>query len=761
VRKNNSIHTAVALTACFALACGAGERFARAEEVTALRSPEPRSLGDLSGPWQLLVDDYLIAEQSNVVRTYHAFEKHPENPVALVEDWMPGGRGTILPKPDGTGWIRFATARATVGSPDLVHWGERKSARPEAKGSAVSVMHTPWDAGREYKMVTYQHESGSPYSTFHGFHSLDGVSAWTPIEKPLMFARADTLQFGWDAHRRRYFGTMKIWTDVRGVMRRCVGLSTSSKFDSGWSDAQMILIPDTLDDAWTTEPGQRTDFYSFSAFAYETMYLGLVERFRISDGNFAEQLRRDPADGRLEIELLTSRDGERWERIADRKAILPVGPLGSWDGGMIKIPSHPVVDGGRIKLVYSAGFYTHGYGRGGYPTRGEDDDKQTGLGLATLRKDGWASLDAGRREGSVTTCVLRGVAGPLAVNFLTARGRGYGTGWLKVEVLDEQGRVIAGYSRDDSAELRGDHLDQIVTWNGSDALPADRALRFRFLMTDARLYSFRAGDALRAEGRTAELRVVHTFEGGKGAAAGLHFQNEASIVRDPAKAAFGSGSVEFGDGPRQLVFVAGDPRPPREDVRGNGLELDNTFRLGERFTLAAQVNCRGTGVQRLFSSFDPYPERFEQNHPPLDRVGWIGNRELIFDFDPSGAGGAGCLRLVVHGKEVTAPGSFATGEYHHLAATYDDGKVDLYLDGRRIGGGKTPGGAVTMLVNLRVATDSGPFSDRFQGSPPSRQLRGRIDDLLVLGRALSPQEIKTLGRDGAARFWRLLRQPRR
>jgi hypothetical protein len=154
----------------------------------------------------------------------------------------------------------------------------------------------------------------------------------------------------------------------------------------------------------------------------------------------------------------------------------------------------------------------------------------------------------------------------------------------------------------------------------------------------------------------------------------------------------------------------------------------------------------------LFSSFDPYPERFEQNHPPLDRDGWIGRRELILDFDPSGARDDGCLRLLVHGKPITAPGSFNRGEYHHLAATYDDGAVALFLDGEQIGGGTVPGGPVSMLVNLRVGTDSGPFSDRFQGSPPNPQLRGHVDDVVVFGRVLSSDEIRTLHKRGAATY---------
>jgi hypothetical protein len=105
---------------------------------------------------------------------------------------------------------------------------------------------------------------------------------------------------------------------------------------------------------------------------------------------------------------------------------------------------------------------------------------------------------------------------------------------------------------------------------------------------------------------------------------------------------------------------------------------------------------------------------------------------------------------VVQGESVAAPGTFTAGEYHHLAATYDDGDVTLYLDGERIGTGRVAGGPVSLLVNLRVGTDSGPFSDRFQGTAPSHQLQGNVDDLVVLERVLSPEEIRTLSRQGAA-----------
>ena len=44
-----------------------------------------RSLGELTGPWQLFVDDYLVSSKLGVVRTYHPFKKHPGNPI-IVSD---------------------------------------------------------------------------------------------------------------------------------------------------------------------------------------------------------------------------------------------------------------------------------------------------------------------------------------------------------------------------------------------------------------------------------------------------------------------------------------------------------------------------------------------------------------------------------------------------------------------------------------------------------------------------------------------------
>jgi len=102
--------------------------------------------------------------------------------------------------------------------------------------------------------------------------------------------------------------------------------------------------------------------------------------------------------------------------------------------------------------------------------------------------------------------------------------------------------------------------------------------------------------------------------------------------------------------------------------------------------------------------------------------------ELIFDFDPSGKE-IGGLRAVVNGEEVrsTEDALPTDGKYHHFAMTYDDGRIGLYYDGRRIGEGEVRPGLVLLGNNLRFGEDL--------GGGANEQLRGNADDILIVKRA--------------------------
>ncbi|HOW18972.1 MAG TPA: hypothetical protein PLC79_08045, partial [Phycisphaerae bacterium] len=149
---------------------------------------------------------------------------------------------------------------------------------------------------------------------------------------------------------------------------------------------------------------QRTHFYGLSAFAYESMYVGLLWIFRATDAD-------GYYIGPVFAEIVTSHDGIHWLREeGDRPPILPLGPSGAWDDGQLYTAIAPVREGDTLKLYYGACNEVHGTAI-----------KKTtcSIGLATLRKDGFASLDAGAAVGTLTTKRLIGAAGPLHVNYTT------------------------------------------------------------------------------------------------------------------------------------------------------------------------------------------------------------------------------------------------------------------------------------------------------------------------------------------------------
>ena len=76
-----------------------------------------------------------------------------------------------------------------------------------------------------------------------------------------------------------------------------------------------------------------------------------------------------------------------------------------------------------------------------------------GVGLATLRLDGFASLRPDDETGEFTTKPLNIDGTCLQINARCHEG-----GWIKVELLDASGKPLPGYSINDCVPFRGDSL---------------------------------------------------------------------------------------------------------------------------------------------------------------------------------------------------------------------------------------------------------------------------------------------------------------
>ena len=173
--------------------------------------------------------------------------------------------------------------------------------------------------------------------------------------------------------------------------------------------------------------------------------------------------------------------------------------------------------------------------------------------------------------------------------------------------------------------------------------------------------------------------------------------------------------------------------------RASIIPIPGTSELGRHVTFATFMRGVPAGKRRFLSAYD----------------GGATPGELFFDFASDGDIGLEepvAIRFHYDGTTVTASGAdvddWSSGAgaeaTHHLAATWDDGAVTLYFDGKKVGSGRAEPGPITLrLGDLRFGEDYPPTT------LTNEPFIGVADDILVLRRALSPGEIATLAREGA------------
>lgn len=105
-----------------------------------------------------------------------------------------------------------------------------------------------------------------------------------------------------------------------------------------------------------------------------------------------------------------------------------------------------------------------------------------------LRLDGFISVNAGYESGEFQTKSLKFAGSELELNYSTS-----GAGQIQVEIQDEQGNPIDGFSLAECNSIKGDSIQQVIQWKGKKDLAEliGKAVRLRFVMNEADLYSIR------------------------------------------------------------------------------------------------------------------------------------------------------------------------------------------------------------------------------------------------------------------------------
>ena len=224
-----------------------------------------------------------------------------------------------------------------------------------------------------------------------------------------------------------------------------------------------------------------------------------MQQFRVGRLHFATLGILRYVANEMEVRLLYSRDGQTFTPTDRATAFLaPRGP-GHWDAHMVSITSQPVEIGDEWLFYHGGARVHHDWWCG--PAEGIDHSEAHepgaatrdgyGLGVARLRKEGFASLAGSReRPGYLLTKPFKSGGNRLEIN---ARCRPGGS--IVVGVMGADRNPLPGREPEQSDRFTGDATVHTVTWNGSPEIGQPGKWRQLLIMIrDAEIFSFRCSD---------------------------------------------------------------------------------------------------------------------------------------------------------------------------------------------------------------------------------------------------------------------------
>lgn len=461
---------------------------------------EPIEIGHVP---QFFLDDFLVdnrwslkPKREEVLRVFHAPKKHERNPLfsgdagyasvardpenGLFKMWYQTHQWRNPGEPGSDYAIAYAESAdgLTWKLPELglFEWkGTRANnivwmGKGGKRASGQQVIEVPEKDRRGYRFIMEYHTAGvrGVQGGLRAVGSQDGIhwdEANDSLIVPLSSDTVNSIIYDERAGeyvmfcraKDRYLVGGEKDTLNQGESRRVSRISGKDIWQT-WSGApESILIPDELD----MERGFNR-FYGLSAKRHAGITWGFLWPFKLNTD--------------IVTELTWSRDGWTWQRFPTRPRLLELGPEGAWDDGMVFGSADWQEVGDEWWLYYS-----------GHDGPHESRERKAGIGLATIRKEGFISMHGPSGGGVLCTKLLHWPGGALVINADAGKGE------LRVRVSDEKRKPLAGFGYDDGETIKSDSTKHEVRWKGKsmDELK-DRNVRLEFFMRDADLFTFRA-----------------------------------------------------------------------------------------------------------------------------------------------------------------------------------------------------------------------------------------------------------------------------
>lgn len=197
----------------------------------------------------------------------------------------------------------------------------------------------------------------------------------------------------------------------------------------------------------------------------------------------------DHQSDKLEIHMAVSRDGIHWHFPDRTTPFIGLGPAGQFDSGSLYLGQGVVRVHDELWHYYSGSPLKHE--EANLPLMTNSANCRI-YSRATIRLDGYVSVEAGDQEGCFVTPPLRFKGNALTLNVAVKPG-----GELQAGLLDEAGNPVPGLTPADCVPITGDHIRHRVTWTSNASLTAQatRPVCLAFRMTKANLFAFQFTDS--------------------------------------------------------------------------------------------------------------------------------------------------------------------------------------------------------------------------------------------------------------------------
>jgi hypothetical protein len=457
---------------------------------------------DLGGKRELFVDDFLISSRTNLALTLH--EPRDEGDVFNFDaPWEGAFCAYVTVIHDGDRFRAYYRGKAEgtrdgVGedtclaeSTDGKHWTKPSLGLTEINGSrannvlfaknAFSHNFSPFvDANpgcptdERYKAIAGYQNTG-----LKSFCSPDGLR-WKPMqEEPVLTTNnvtgyknmfdSQNVAF-WSVTENKYLLFFRVYKDrFRRIAR------AESKDFLHWTNIQLMEYrgadgsPAPIENLYTSQ--------THPYFRAPQIYIAVAARFmpgrQVLTDEEAKAIGVHPSyfHDVSDAVFLTSRGGNIYDRVFMSAFIRPGIGSENWVSRTTYPALNIVQTGPNEMSIYVNQNYAQ-------PT--------AHLHRYSLRLDGFASVRAPYEGGELVTNPLTFSGNQLLLNFATSAAGG-----IKIGISEEDGKMIPGYSYNDSVESIGNQIDRAARWKkGVDVgALAGRPVRLHFKMKDADLYA--------------------------------------------------------------------------------------------------------------------------------------------------------------------------------------------------------------------------------------------------------------------------------